>query len=117
MVRRVVVLLLMLLPLQFVWSAAAVYCSHETTPMAWHFGHHVHVHKSAQADDGAKAQTDSGIADNDCPVCHLGGPSLPPDVAVFVCTHAAPPQPPAAGTPYSSVPPGTPERPNWLFAA
>ncbi|WP_066343591.1 hypothetical protein [Azohydromonas lata] len=115
--RRLVIMLLMLLPLQFVWGAAAAYCGHETAPTAQHFGHHVHVHKSARADDGAKAPADLGLADNDCPVCHLGGPPLPPGVAVFVCTQAAPPQHPAVGVPDSSAPPGTPERPNWLLAA
>lgn len=117
MARRVAILLLMLLPLQFVWGAAAVYCSHETAPTAQHFGHHVHVHKSAQADDGAKTQADSTVADNDCPVCHMGGPSLPPNVAFFTGMHAMPPQPPAVGESYSSVPPGIPERPNWLLTA
>ena len=33
--------LMLLLPLQVSWSAAAVFCQHESTA-AWHWGHHVH---------------------------------------------------------------------------
>lgn len=33
--------LMLLLPLQASWSAAAVFCQHESTA-AWHWGHHVH---------------------------------------------------------------------------
>ena len=32
------------MPLQSIWAAAAGYCSHEETPGAAHFGHHVHRH-------------------------------------------------------------------------
>ena len=40
--KNVLLLVLMLLlPLQASWSAAAVFCQHETTT-GWHWGHHVH---------------------------------------------------------------------------
>lgn len=39
-----VALLMILLPLQLCWSAAAMFCQHETgTQARWHWGHHLHV--------------------------------------------------------------------------
>lgn len=42
--RRFVVFLLLLgLPLQYTWAAAASYCAHDEV-CSGHFGHHVHKH-------------------------------------------------------------------------
>ncbi|RYY78027.1 MAG: hypothetical protein EOO69_12425 [Moraxellaceae bacterium] len=38
----IVVLMAILLPLQAAWSAAAVFCQHESRT-TWHWGHHQHV--------------------------------------------------------------------------
>lgn len=44
--RFFLILLVMLLPLQSVWAAAAAYCGHEQRPAAqWHLGHHQHQHR------------------------------------------------------------------------
>jgi hypothetical protein len=78
--RLAFVLLLCVLPLQFVWAAATPYCAHETDPaLAAHFGHHEHQHQAS-----AKASTvadPSGVSSSfdhvDCESCHLGaGASL-----------------------------------------
>lgn len=54
------ILLLVLLPIQFSWAAAAAYCEHESGARADHFGHHEHDHQG------------SGVA----PVTSLGDPSI-----------------------------------------
>ncbi|MDB5820789.1 MAG: cobalt-zinc-cadmium resistance protein [Rhizobacter sp.] len=74
--RRLFILLLaLLLPLQFTWAAAAVYCGHEgavvvadVTLPAHHFGHHEHVHHAEATKDAAKPLS----IDTDCSVCHAG---------------------------------------------
>lgn len=75
--RRCALLLLMLvLPVQLIWAAAAPYCGHETgrTPDK-HFGHHEHRHQVAgegvqQAHDDSSAL--GGSSHLDCESCHLG---------------------------------------------
>ena len=70
--------LLLLLPLQFAFAAAAPYCALEKVKVASHFGHHEHSDASAPepADDGSeKWKLD------DCGVCHLGSGQVHPSVA------------------------------------
>ncbi|WP_367875543.1 cation efflux protein, CzcI family [Ralstonia pickettii] len=66
--RLCLIFLLVILPVQFSWSAAAVYCQHEEPQAAnWHFGHHQHHHQS-----DAKAEHDKKtVIDTDCGICHL----------------------------------------------
>ncbi|MDN4036426.1 DUF2946 family protein [Massilia sp. YIM B02443] len=72
MKRLLLLLLLIVMPLQSVWAAGAVYCSHdEATP---HPGHHVHKHppSSSQDDDGPAQPCD------DCDACHhLSASAIP----------------------------------------
>jgi len=124
--RFVAILLLMLLPLQAVWAAAAPYCQHESEQSTGrdgevathHIGHHQPEHH--HADDGHAEGQDghgSGAAEHsDCHVCH-GALVLPhewPTVqALPSASQALPSQ--AGGLP---APPATrPERPNWLAFA
>lgn len=68
-------LLLVVMPVQFVWAAAAPYCAHETTESASkHFGHHFHKHQGSTTSDTSKASGSTGLGgdDVDCAVCHLG---------------------------------------------
>lgn len=66
--RRLLLAVLMLwLPLQGAWAAAAAYCRHE--PAAQHLGHHAHRH-GAGAPMAADIQS-GALADVDCGVCHL----------------------------------------------
>jgi hypothetical protein len=115
--RRIAILLLMLLPFQFCWSAVVSYCQHESGDAAMHLGHHFHVHKSlSKAGKGTAAL--SGL-DSDCPTCvlHADGPSLPPDMPSVAPTGAslAPVSPVVLAA--LSPPPSLPERPKWALPA
>lgn len=75
----VIAFMLLVLPFQLVWAAAAPVCAHETQVAAKkHFGHHEHQHQGAGSDsaaadeggiDGSKG---SGTYHADCETCHLG---------------------------------------------
>lgn len=78
MFRLVALLLVLLMPLQFVWGAAAAYCGHESTSetalqVTKHFGHHEHVHRM----DAKKAADSKLVGDNDCGTCHATAPVVP----------------------------------------
>jgi hypothetical protein len=69
------ILLLVLLPLNAAFAAAAGYCQHQQeTAQAAHFGHHAHQHDSA-AD---KADNSGAQIDPDCGFCHLSFSSFIP---------------------------------------
>ncbi|MET0383600.1 MAG: LysR substrate-binding domain-containing protein [Burkholderiaceae bacterium] len=96
---------------QFSWAVAATYCGHEPSPTAaMHFGHHAHVHKSA---DGEKPPGGTLAQDDDCASCHAGHPAIVPLVASAVA--AAQPSPANFTEPSisASAPPRTPDRPQW----
>lgn len=80
--RYIVLLLLIVLPFQFCWAAAATYCSHESSAAVTHFGHHGHQHQAkGQGDAGAnvKAKVAPIVLDDDCSVCHsCAAPGLLP---------------------------------------
>ncbi len=107
-------LVLLVLPLQQVWAAAAPYCAHEATTGAMaHLGHHEHQHISGGAvtaigDDAAEA---TGAYHADCGTCHLGACAAWPMQASGMATptreaHAAFPLPR-----YRSHTPDGPDRP------
>jgi hypothetical protein len=121
--KAVFVFLLVLLPFQFVWGAAAAYCQHEQSAAASHFGHHTHRHQaSGTAEASAVAPGDQGgqsdpIADDpDCGVCHLS--CARPISATQAVPAAAPVQPVGALAPPASAasPPSRIERPQWRLA-
>jgi len=113
MQRIVLVLLLMLLPVQWTWAAAASICTHETSLHANHFGHHEHRHDHrtgltslSDPADGAQVQSESGVH-VDCATCHAAVPGLMMPPAVALGVHS----PLLAFTPYQrSVTTGVPER-------
>ena len=77
MMRRwLSIFLLVMLPFQFSWAAAASYCQHETGKLSSHFGHHEHKHEAAKvkASDNERGDKASsfGALDDDCAMCHLG---------------------------------------------
>lgn len=103
MVRWLVLLLVFVLPVQFVWAAAATYCGHESQATAFHLGHHAPMKKASVPDAGdhgkAKA-SQSGSIDvehADCSFSHasllqLGSPTdglLTVDAAVFSSSSAS----------------------------
>ncbi len=112
--KRLLFLLLILLPLQ--WSAAAVasYCQHETGMAAKHTGHHNHKHDGSTNEETPQppAQTH-----NDCGMCHLncgGAVSLDyaRDFSPFRVLMSAPNIPH-----FLSAFASRPERPNWWLLA
>jgi len=111
MSRIVAFLLAFALLFQTGWAVAATYCPHENAPApAWHFGHHDHVHTSA---DGKK-ETGGGLAaDDDCVFHHAGQPAIAPtlpDCIAVAAQAAVKPRGPVFG---ASAPAGEPDRPQW----
>jgi hypothetical protein len=107
--RWLLVFLLIVMPFQMVWGAAATYCAHEKQAAVMHFGHHEHKHHGADQADKAGANVHA-----DCGSCHLGNPaSVPAALAVAVPPPAADPveyrQPRYA----SRIPPGLERPQKW----
>lgn len=113
--RWMFAVLLLVLPFQMIWAAAAPYCAHETnTPASKHFGHHDHRHQvggeiaPTLGDDG----NGSGTYHADCATCHLGCAatlSAPIPVVAFLVPEAPSI---AAASSYTSYVPSGPERPD-----
>lgn len=72
MTRLLLIVLMLVLPVQWTWAAAASVCSHEETVESTHFGHHEHAHQGPSATDDAvdDGQAGSLAAHPDCGVCH-----------------------------------------------
>ncbi len=87
--RLVLVFMMMLLPLQWSWAAAASVCQHEANGA--HFGHHEHKRDNcSQADVPDTAEKSDQNSDDpslgkhpDCQVCHGVGVAHVPMVAVI----------------------------------
>ncbi|MDO8293937.1 MAG: cobalt-zinc-cadmium resistance protein [Gallionella sp.] len=78
--RRFLILLLMvMLPLNAAFAAAASYCQHQKESLqAVHFGHHTHQHdRSTDKAGDAGAQVDP-----DCEFCHLSYSSFVPTLSL-----------------------------------
>lgn len=72
MKRFFLIFLLMVLPLQYSWAAAAAYCQHENEPTT-HFGHHSHQHQSQAETEPSGDENDLAQVHNDCGVCQFAG--------------------------------------------
>lgn len=73
--QLLLICVMLLLPAQWTWAAAARYCTHEVGTAAEHFGHHEHQHRTAAGDvskDTTKVKSMLAV-DADCEVCQLGG--------------------------------------------
>lgn len=90
MIRWLLIVLMVLLPAQFSWAAAAPYCAHESDPTSFHIGHHAHVHRGSSADaqqtpaapDEETSKGALGSDHSDCHCCHgvagqLASPAAP----------------------------------------
>lgn len=115
--RFLMMLIMVLLPLQLSWAAAAAYCQHESNPAITHFGHHVHKHLVK----GESSKSDPSVSklgtDDDCFVCHLSGVGIAFSPSVIVPAQAIPVD--ATAPPRSSLallPLERPERPKWARA-
>ena len=121
MTRWLLFFFVLVLPLQFAWSASAVYCQHESAPTAFHLGHHVHVHKGANA-QGAdslddKAGTAVPMAHSDCSYCHASVAQLPAGLLnVEVAPYGHSVQPPARQFYAFRIDPDI-DRPKWTRAS
>lgn len=114
--RLLTFLMLVILPLQFCYAVAAMYCQHENVQGSGHFGHHAHAHQGGDHGGGAGKveQKSKLVADNDCSGCHLNKPELPAaqlSIPTFLPESASPV---SAMASYRSVDPHRLERPNWL---
>lgn len=122
--KIMLIMLLIVLPFQMTWAAAAQCCMHDATDKTSHFGHHAHQHQADQQvvskSVGEQANADhpaSTFIDKDCPYCHMGSLSYMV-TAVFIpgqILGVAPSD--ALLYAYSTIPPSQPERPKWSIAA
>ncbi|MGH8787333.1 MAG: cation efflux protein, CzcI family [Cupriavidus necator] len=108
--RLFLILLVVILPFQFSWAAAAAYCQHETAPAVWHIGHHEHHHKA-----DAKLEKDKkSVVDSDCGICHLASlpfaradmPGTPAVLRVELVSRLGDPA-------FTSLNARAPDRPQW----
>lgn len=118
MKRLLIIFMLIVVPLQLSWAAAAVYCEHESNPKTVHFGHHEHEHIASADEIKTDAEKSVAALDGDCTSCHLGGiailalpaPALMPDVL-------SAPSITAGNSLLASSRSSRPERPKWAVAA
>jgi len=118
--RWLTILLLVLLPLQFSWAAAASYCQHDGDASTQHVGHHDHQHQVADSsttgDDTPDAKGKSTGLDGDCAYCQM---SIAKSLSILTVAVLSP----TASYDVTAVPGlvGSPlrdriERPKWLRA-
>jgi hypothetical protein len=114
--KKLLFLLLVLLPLQWTAAAVASYCQHETGLAAKHTGHHDHKHESS-SETGGQTPKSSGAIDDDCAICHLSCGGLTASEHSF--TFGSPQGSRLVFDPliFPSVIPARPERPNWWLLA
>jgi hypothetical protein len=122
MKKILLILLLFVIPFQFSWAAAAVYCQHEAGSSS-HFGHHSHQHKVQDQDQNKAKDSKTDAAKSlekyhgDCESCHLFSH------ASLISAFAEPARLDAQGhlqprpRSYRSHIPAPPKRPDWLLVA
>ncbi len=114
--RWLLVLLLVLLPLQMVWAAAAGYCHHGQGAGASHVGHHDHAAHGHGAAEPGRADADRDAppaADADCGHCHGQCLGVLAWVEAPRLDHPAGVQRPAGPRPHMALAASPPERPQW----
>lgn len=112
--KYLLILLMLILPAQYTWSAAAVYCQHEQNS-PFHFGHHAHQHKVKSEESGSHGKVK--MADSDCEYCHMFS-------HVFFISFDISTMEPVVSSHtllstlfYASHIPRRPPRPNWMLVA
>lgn len=86
--RLLALLLLVLMPLQLAFAAAAPYCALEKIEAPAHFGHHAHPDAPTQAPDEGD---DGGSLAEECGICHLASTQTPASEAGVVAPVQAAP--------------------------
>jgi hypothetical protein len=118
--RWFALLLLALLPLQFVGAAVAPYCGHESDAQAQHLGHHEHHHEGAaqvEINSDATATAAQASGDMDCSHCHSSCCSMPAPAGPLVVHVSASPPVALIERNARSLVHTPPERPQWLRLA
>jgi hypothetical protein len=118
--RTFVIFLLLLLPLQFVWGAAAGYCQHEERAGVEHFGHHIHKHQSKVLNGFGDSSSDKMVTvgdDPDCTSCHLACVSPVNQRGEYIVSCSGEQIYAALDRELPSPPPGAIDRPNWTLIA
>lgn len=115
--RWLLAFLLLVVPFQVIWAAAAPYCAHEVTMASKakkHFGHHEHQHQTHGA--GAQSQDDDASgpmkAHTDCGTCHLSCSATVPVSSTAVDVRPQRDEPRFDERRYTSYVPSGPERPD-----
>ena len=114
--RLLLIFLLVVVPFQLSWGAAAAYCRHESNPAVSHFGHHGHKH-AVSSEESKSSPAKLQLADTDCTVCQLAGIGFAPtpesslSLGLTSIDAEAELKPPTA-----SLRPSPPERPQWQRA-
>ena len=83
--RFIAILLLMLVPLQAAFGAAANYCQDERAEVASHFGHHEHEGAPVVVDTSEEG---SSWTEADCQICHLASAQAAVSFEAAVCLNA-----------------------------
>ena len=115
MPRLLVLFIVLLLPLQFAWAAAAAYCQHETgqhetSARPAHFGHHEHVHQAG----GGKAGDAGGPAHADCHTCQAAASPLIAEASPLAMVSLPSVRPARPGSQrLASALARAPDRPQW----
>lgn len=112
--KYLLILLMLILPVQYAWSAAAVYCQHEQNS-PFHFGHHAHQHKVKSEESGSHGKVK--MADTDCEYCHMFSHAffIPFDTRPMAPIEQSYAWPNTIS--YTSHIPQRPPRPNWSLVA
>lgn len=116
--RLLAIFLLILLPLQAAWVAAAPYCGHEPSAAVEHVGHHQHAHEShdaapSAAEAGADQGLFTGLVDLDCHSCHGFGNAMVLEPGVLGAAPGQPRYPQGIALQSLQPPLSRPERPRW----
>lgn len=119
--RLLAIFLLILLPLQAAWVAAAPYCGHEPSAAVEHIGHHQHEHEAHDSSDVAPAIADSGVpqdmlagwVDLDCHSCHGFGNAMVLEPGNLGVAPGQPRYPQGIALQSLQPPLSRPERPQW----
>jgi hypothetical protein len=113
--RWVIVFLLLVVPIQLVWGAAAPYCAHEAKAGSTnHFGHHEHRHQGSDLTSSAADEAGGGsIASHvDCESCHLGTSATLPTQSICIAALPLGTVLTEHGLRFQSHVPSGPERPD-----
>lgn len=122
MTRRFVQVLLLMIALQFSWSAISAYCTHESGLAAQHLGHHQHKADATEQiasiePTGAAGSKKVGSLHSHCPSCsHAAStPAILEQTTLYVVaidSHTV-----ASDAAFTSLILSPPERPQWRIAA